>query len=125
MRKLLLSSLVSLAAIGMSGCEFVPGFNNGAFKLNGTVVGEMHAQSGGANGVLVTLYPNITEGAIRTMHDTGRPRLTATIRRMRGIASASRKGETRARCAGWTRSTGPPSGSGRPPTRRAATSTMR
>ena len=70
MRKLLLVSVMSIAALGMSGCVLA-GPGNTQIKFGDTVVGEMHAQSGGLNGYLVTLYPNVTEGAIRALHDRG------------------------------------------------------
>jgi hypothetical protein len=67
MRKLMLASLLSLTAIGVSGCVLV-GPGNTQLKFGNAVVGELHAQSGGTNGYLVTLYAPIT-GAIRAMHN--------------------------------------------------------
>ena len=67
MRKVLLAALLSLTAASFSGCVLIgPGNTN--LSINGTVVGEVHAQSGGLNGYLVTFYPNITE-VIRAMDD--------------------------------------------------------
>jgi len=67
LRKLLLASLMSLATIGMSGCVLV-GPGNIYLKHGDSIVGEIHAQSGGLNGYLVTLYAGPTE-AIRAFHD--------------------------------------------------------
>lgn len=67
MRKLLLASLLSLTAIGFSGCVLV-GPGNTQLKFGNSVVGEFHAQSGGLHGYLVTLYAPITT-AIKALHD--------------------------------------------------------
>ena len=67
MRKLLIASFLSVAVL-LPGCVFVGPGNEELALDDGTVVGEMHAQSGGINGYLVTIYPEYTN-AIRAYND--------------------------------------------------------
>lgn len=84
MRKLLVMGLLVLASTGSTGCVLV-GPGNTQIKLNGSIIGEMHAQSGGLNGYLVTLYPNVTD-AIQTVNDvTCHGNEVCTLRWMRGF----------------------------------------
>lgn len=88
MRKLLIVGLLGLGSIGSTGCVLV-GPGNTQIKLNGTIVGEMHAQSGGLNGYLVTLYPKITD-AIQAVNDvTCRGSEVCTLRWMRTFQNNS------------------------------------